>query len=386
MVAGSRVVYAYNAFYQGREELGPTSSWEVTWGNSLQRFFGPDLIRFNPDAYGYESHAQSDAALLELCRLHDVQLLVMISHKGFQWTREFISPPTLKALRDGGVRVISIWGDIQSLSERRALRALRPNVDLNICTASHGAAMRLAKSDPVLYSWVPISDERASRICDCGAYVSLAGSLKLNRQRTVDFLRARGIAVHAAGGEGAGALSREDYLTILAHPMTLGFANTGLEAVTNARTFEALRQGSVLLEAWGRETAKIFRPYEDYVPWHSHEDLARKISSLIERPDELARIGANGLASSSAVTAEALWTRALARLGFAAADTGLEFVHPVDWQAYRGPHRRIEMGAEKIMSSPSFEPTVSLVQRAKLRKTWAMNVARHRAKKVLARV
>ncbi|MDD2858539.1 MAG: glycosyltransferase [Candidatus Nanopelagicales bacterium] len=384
MIDGKRVVYAYNAFYQGREDFGPTSSWEITWGNSLEHFFGPELVRFNPDAFGPDSNAESDAALLELVREHDTELLVMISHVGAGWTRAFISKPTLAALRSQGIKVVSIWGDIQHASERVSVRALNPQVDLNVCTASSGAAARLAGDNPVLYSWVPISDAKVEP-CDCGAMVSLAGSLKLNRQRTVQYLQDHGVRVHAGGGEGTGALTREGYLRMLAHPMTLGFANTGFEAVTNARTFEALTQGAVLLEAWGTETAKILRPYDDYVPWHSHEDLLRKVTALTADPDELARISANGQQVVSRFTDDALWNRVLNRIGLGTGAGEFAFVHPVDWTTYQGRGRWAASLRDQALSEPRLDRSVTFTQRAWHKGIWELGKAKRLAKKVLQR-
>lgn len=380
MLEARQVLYAHNIYYQGREEWGPTSSWEVTWGDSLERFFGCDIVRFNPDLFGPASHADSDAAVLELVRAHETRLLVMISHIGMGWTREFISKPTLAEMRRQGIRVVSVWGDITHVAQRDALRRLSPEVDLNVCTATSGAANRLARRNPILYSWVPISDEPAERKCDCGALVSLAGSARKGRQQAVDFLRANGVEVHSSGGEGVGSLSRQDYLTMLAHPMTLGFSKNGSESVTNARTFEALTQGSVLLEGWGRETAKVLRPYDEYVPWHSFDDLLEQVNRLSVDVAERQRIAENGRHAVARFTHEALWTRVVARIGLGESDLGFDFVHPVDWSTYRGRMRRPAQVMDTWMSAPWFEPIVSTTQRVRERSRWASRVIKYRTR------
>ena len=49
MVFDGMVVFAFNLFYQGRQELGTTSSWETTWLGSIRNFFGDEVKIFNPD-------------------------------------------------------------------------------------------------------------------------------------------------------------------------------------------------------------------------------------------------------------------------------------------------------------------------------------------------
>lgn len=367
MLPGRQIVYVHNVYYQGRAEWGPTSNWEITWGTSLERYFGPEVLRFHPDIFGPNSHVESDEALLRLLLRREIKLVVMIAHVGAGWTREFIAKSTLARIHESGIAVVAIWGDITHASQRRELRALRPYVDLNICAVSNAAAKRLASSSPVLYSWVPMVDAAKRKSCDCGALVSFAGTVKGKRARTIEYLRRNGIAVHAAGGEGIGTLTRDEYFTMLGHPMTLGFSENGYESVVNARTFEALTQRTLLLQSWGRETAKVLAPYKEYVPWHSHRDLLSKVESFAALPGVRDEIATAGLDRVAALTNDRLWAQVLTRTGLGAGSQAddLSFVHPVDWTLYQGHFRWLARLVDQIMESPKSEPMIYSAQRAR---------------------
>jgi len=336
----SKVMYAFNRFYSGREEFGPTSGWELNWLKSLERYFGENLSTFNPDAYGPHESQASDQALSEAMRTTGARLLVMINHKGWAWTRDFISNETLRTLRREGVRIIAIWGDPQVPAQRRQLRSLRGTVDLNLCTGTQSVSARLAHRDPVMYAWVPVHDQRVRSHCDCGALVGFAGSLKGERAQVIHHLREQGIQVHSGGGEGVTALSRDEYLQIMAHPISLSFSQTDLETLANMRTFEVINQGVVLMEQWGRETAKLLTPYQEYVPWYDSADLIRQVRELSDDPARRRAIARAGLEASARFDNALLWDTALERIQQRDASS-LEPAYAIDWTRYRGPHPRI---------------------------------------------
>ena len=303
-----RTVFAWNLHYAGRQELGPTSTWELLWGRSLANANTTTLNNFNPDIYGAKSHIASDQAIVQLLREADADSLILIPYIGFMWRREFISVPVLREIRSSGVRVIAIWGDPVVPKQRRLMRRLASGVDLNVVTESTAAARRLSRNLNILYSWVPINDPLVVDHCDCGAMVSFAGSVRPERRKYIEALRNAGIDVHAAGGEGTGSLSRMDYLQTLAHPISLSFQDAGgFEPVMNARPYEIARQGVLLMEQWGPETARVFKPYSEYVPWKNVDDLISMTRYFIEHEDEREAIAARAQARVSTFTDESLW-------------------------------------------------------------------------------
>jgi hypothetical protein len=306
-------VFVFNGFYAGRRELGGTSSWELAWLASLQRFFGDDLVVFNPDLFGPEDHRASDEALSRLVDEVAPRCLFMIYNPGHAWKREFISRSALERIHAAGVLTGAIWGDIQLPGQRRLVRKLRGVVDVNICTASGAAAARFGSGLSTLYTWVPVSDPVVPVVdrCQCGVVMSYAGSLKGRRGATLRALREQRVAVHSGGGEAGKRLSREEFVHLLAHDVGLSFSGHAVESLVNARSFEIVNQGTLLLEEWGRETAKWFVPFEEYIPWFDERDLADKVRYFDRNRAEAMEIARNAQHKWSGLSDAALWARAI---------------------------------------------------------------------------
>ena len=356
MVFNGKVIFAFNLYYQGRQELGYTSSWETTWLGSIRNFFGDEIKVFNPDIYGPNSSSESDAALISLLNEFGAGLLLMVFHNGLNWNRSFISDGALRQIRKSGVRIVAIWGDLQHPLQRSLALSLRDMVDLNLATASESVVARLSRDLPLLCSWVPIIDSpiHSSELCNCGAQVSYAGGVKRNRLATVRYLEQRGINVHVGGGEGVKSLSRHEFLKVLAHPMTLSFANSGGEKVVNARVFEALGQRSLLLEEWGRETAKWFVPFVEYVPWRRESDLLAQILWLSENPSTIETIAGAGYEARKRLSNERLWLRVVDCLGDEVAEDVKKITYlrqDIRWGPYAPLPMRWEMFANRMAGS-----------------------------------
>ena len=356
MVFNGKVIFAFNLYYQGRQELGYTSSWETTWLGSIRNFFGDEIKVFNPDTYGPNSSSESDAALISLLNEFGASLLLMVFHNGLNWNRSFISDGALRQIRKSGVRIVAIWGDLQHPVQRSLALSLRDMVDLNLATASESVVARLSRDLPILYSWVPIIDSHihSSELCNCGAQVSFAGGVKGNRLDTIRYLEKRGVNVHVGGGEGVKSLSRHEFLKVLAHPMTLSFANSTGEKVVNARAFEALGQRSLLLEEWGRETAKWFVPFVEYVPWRRESDLLAQILWLGENPSTINTIAGAGYEARKRLSNERLWLRVINCLGNEVAEGVKEvtyFRQDIRWGPYVPLPKRWEMFANRMAGS-----------------------------------
>ncbi len=307
------VLYIYNRYYNGQKDLGPTSSWEVTWKVSIESYFQRDVHFFNPDRYGPDSSFESDAALLDLVNNISPRLIVMIYNNGANWSRDFIAIKTLSELQKLS-KILCIWGDIHGQPQRSLLRKISPCVDLNLCTASSAAVNRLGMGTKVQYVPVPVLDSKIEDFCDCGCQVSFAGQIKDKRKEIIDFLTKKGVLIHLGGGEGSSTLSRTQFLSILGHQMTISFRGSKLESLTNARTFEALTQKALLLEQWGTETCKLLEPYAEYVPWFNKRDLLRKINYYQRNPTAAKQISAKGNAKLKEFSNEVMWNSVLARL------------------------------------------------------------------------
>ena len=307
------VLYVYNAYYQGLEEYGPTSSWELTWKASVESYFGSKVHYFNPDKYGPESSTESDLVLLKLVDDLGPKLIVMIYHNGALWKRDFISTDALMKLHST-TKLVSIWGDIHHPDQRILIRKIAPFVHLNLCTASSAAVTRLNMGSNARYIPVPVLDTKVINLCGCNSKVSFAGGIKDKRKETIDFLKKNGISIHHGGGEGSKSLSRSDFLSLIGHEMSISFGGSKLVSLTNARTFEILTQESLLLEEWGTETCKLLEPFIDYVPWFTKHDLLRKIDFYQRNPISAKQIASNGNIKLKTFSNDKLWASVIEQI------------------------------------------------------------------------
>ena len=355
------VLFAYNGFYQGRKEIGPTSNWEVTWGLSVKSFFGDHVSIFNPDFFGPNSDIESDFELLRLIEEIQPKFLIMIYHNGHLWSRNFIALETLAKIKKKGISIISIWADLHIPEQRTLLRQLAPYTSLNLCSASESNAARLGMPDKVQYIWYPILEMQSisNKDCACGHMVSFAGSLKDKRAKTIRYLKRKRIQIHIGGGEGVGTLSRSEYLNLVGHPMTISFAGSIFESFTNLRTFEAISQKSLLLEKWGTETCKLLKPYVEYVPWFSKRDLRRKIQYYQNNPDELAKIAERGHLRFGELSNNNLWKMSLSRISGENIDSQLTTFR-MNLGGIPFIYRYISILLDAISRNPRFEPIFEL--------------------------
>ena len=302
------ILYVYNKFYQGNPNFGETSSWELIWRSFLTRVNLKPVIVFNPDEYGLDSTEKSDSALIDLINSNRISHIVMIYHIGIGWNRDFISDKTLNSIKQRGIKITAIWGDIQIPAQRKTVKKLSKQVDLNVMTASHAAFSRFGNKIDRYYSWVPLErDAKQRKKCECSASVSFAGAAKNDRAKFLNAIKESGIDVHVGGGEGKGTLTRDNYLTLIAHPISISFSGSRLEPLVNARTFEVISQGSLLMEQWGRETPKFLIPYVDYVPWFNRRDLVEKVRFYSDNPADAKKIALNGKKKFESLTDDRLW-------------------------------------------------------------------------------
>jgi len=94
-------------------------------------------------------------------------------------------------------------------------------------------------------------------------------------------------------------LSRDSYLTSLMQSSAcLGLSQRGLNHwILPARSFEALRVGTALIQQEGPNCSPgqtFLRPYDDYIPFSSLEELHEIFKTVLHDRDEIERIARNG--------------------------------------------------------------------------------------------
>lgn len=190
------------------------------------------------------------------------------------------------------IPVMAVWGDLVSPEQVRLSQKLESVVDFNIYTATSAALHGMKTAKPYVYSWVPkdsavFFNPKLKRDID----VSFVGTLRSQRKKVIDYLTKQGIKVLVRGGD----LSTKEYAEILQRSkISLNFSCSGWLPMVTARSFEITGCGAMLLEEAGPETAKLFIPGKNYVPWFSKKDLAGKIRCYLSHDQEREAIAESG--------------------------------------------------------------------------------------------
>jgi hypothetical protein len=94
-------------------------------------------------------------------------------------------------------------------------------------------------------------------------------------------------------------LSRNSYLaSLMQSSACLGLSQLGLNHwILPARSFEALRVGTALIQQEGPSCSPgqtFLRPFDDYIPFSSLEELQEIFKTILHDRDEIERIARNG--------------------------------------------------------------------------------------------
>lgn len=296
---------------------GP-AEWESNLFQSLKSTgLASKVTQFNFDDYWVKNCRRGDDELLELCLRETFSLVVLIIYREPGSHYGVLQHETLRILsKELKLPVVAIWGDIQQPVQAMLSQKLLPFVYLNACTASSSAVAQLSPRSKYLYYWVP-KDPRVfhnpGKKRDI--LISYIGSPKPERMVAVDYLKNAGINVYVSGGERVNHLNVFEYADILQRSkITVGFSRSAGYHVTNARVFEALLCGAMLLEEEGIETPQLFRPFIDYVPYTSLDDLVSKTTHYLSDEHARTTIAENGCGRCHIrYSARAFWESILQR-------------------------------------------------------------------------
>jgi hypothetical protein len=290
-----KILFIADKWCAGNYKFG-VSEWETNLWKSLKntRLISVEVFHF--DNYYLKHNKLGDQALInKINRLHpDIICLIIYKMPG----SDFNVPKweTLTKIRNFfKIPIFVIWGDLEITEQVKISEALLPYVTLNIATASSAAVKRINNSKYV-YMWVPkdskvFNNPMKTRDID----VSYLGSSKGERFQYIDYLIQQNIPVFYGGGEREKHLSTQEYAGILQRSkITLGFSRSNYSHVINARPFEAMNCGAMVLEQENFETPKLFVPFVDYVPYAGKKDLLRKIRYYLEHDKEREAIARNG--------------------------------------------------------------------------------------------
>jgi hypothetical protein len=255
------------------------------------------ISTFHFDEFYYLNAKSGDETLLTLLRKNKPTIICLVLYKMPGSDHTVPKLETIKTIAfELNIPIISIWGDLEIPEQIKISKSLNKYIQINCATASSAAVKRLSKENKYYYSWVP-KDERIfnnpNLIRDIN--VSYVGSLKNNRLSVISFLQKRGIDVSFGGGERTGHLTTDEYAEIFKRSkITISFSRASYSHVINARPFEAMACGAMLLEQENFETPKLFIPYIDYVPYSSKEDLYNKIVYYLNNDEQREKIANSG--------------------------------------------------------------------------------------------
>ena len=309
-------------WYRGASKESGLSEWEGGIWQSLESTHICDVARFHFDRYWWEvgQHKLGTAswwadtafkAAFDDLKPDFVVIVMYKAPSGADPT--VISLSSLEHIKQADVPIIAIWGDVESLEQQWLARSLEPWITKNISTASKEIAenmgykyMHVPKNPKVFYS-----DDRV-RDLDV-VFSGSFGAGREDRQRAIKYLLDNGVKIIYGGSECGDHFPVMEYADRYRQAkIALSFSTACGKNVVNARSFEVMTCGAMLLEKEGDELKKLYTPNVDYVPWTDEVDLLNKVRYYLEHEDERKKIADSGHKKTIELySAKTFWDSAL---------------------------------------------------------------------------
>jgi hypothetical protein len=285
------VLFVTEKWYDGTPDGGPTNSVHNLFG-SLEASGLSTQDTCHPDEYRLQNKRPFDTALLLKCIKSSVDLIVLT----WPGTPEL---KTLKFIKERlQIPMVAIWWD--SVNHMEEAESFLPFVVVNVTIDS--ATSHIGKTrqpEKYLPMWAP-QDSRIywnpglQRDIDVSFTGTMAGHP--DRIAGISALRSNGIEVYQTGGQNECRLSVDEYARMhMRSKIALNFCyHPNGVAQVKGRVFEVLLCGTMLLEAENVETARLFEPMIDYVPFSDEKDLVDKVRYYLDHDAEREEIAANG--------------------------------------------------------------------------------------------
>lgn len=302
-------LFVGDLFCAGNINMGK-SEWEGNLWASLESTGLVGVARFHLDKYYYHTGERGDTALLEAIERIKPDFVILVIYKEPGIDPTVISLPTIAAIT---VPIISIWGDLEAEEQQALAKGLQPFLSKTIATASKSVADRFGYTylhvpkDPRIFN--NPNKERDLDIVFSGSY----GYGREERQESILHLLNHGIKLIHGGSEGGDHFTTEEYADRYKRAkLALSFSVARGMNVVNARPFEAMLCGAMLLEQESLELAKLYTPFVDYVPWTDKEDLLKKVQYYLEHDDERQKIADAGCKKTHELySAKTFWEKVL---------------------------------------------------------------------------
>lgn len=296
-----KILFVGDKWCAGNQKFG-IAEWENNLYTSLLETGLAQADTFHFDEYFINNQKVADEAFVEKIKEYQPDFICSILYK---MPGSDINVPTWetfsKIKNDFKIPIVAIWGDLENAKQVKISKALDPYITLHLATAALSAVKKMGNPEKYVYMWVPknpkiFNDPFKKRDIP----FSYVGTPKLGRLKIVNHLNVNGISIEHEGGERERHLTTEEYADKFQRSkITLSFARASDSHVINARPFEAMLCGAMVLEEASIEAPRLYTPFVDYVPFFNKKDLLKKTNYYLENDVEREKIAQNGFKKTS---------------------------------------------------------------------------------------
>lgn len=307
------VLFIGDFYCAGNPAMGK-SEWEGNLWASLESTGLADVARFHMDKYYYHTGRRGDEALLERIEELKPDKIVLVLYKPVGSDPTVISETTLDAMSQSAPQLITIWGDLEAEEQRHLAIQIERYCSKVIGTANKEVVESLGykymhvPKDPRVFHGQDIL-RRHIDVVFSGSF----GAGREERREVLQYLVDNGVNLVAGGSEGGDHFTTEEYADRYRFSkIAISFSQARGMNVVNARPFEVMSCGAMLLEQKSPELAKLYKEGEDYGVWITKVDLLEKIRYYLEHDEERIEMAVKGQQKTERLySAKTFWEEAL---------------------------------------------------------------------------
>ena len=291
-----KILFICDKWVNGLKKYG-LSEWDAGMQSSLESTGLAEADVFHLDDYYIQNGKKGDEALLQKIATYKPNMIYLITNKLPGTSTKVPDWSTFETIKNEfKIPLIALFGDLPTTEQVKISLAILPYAKLVVATAITAAFARINRPNKYLYMWVPrdpriFNNPNKERNIDVGYF----GSPRKDRMPHIWYLIKHNIKVIHGGGEGNEHLTVEQYADRYQRSkIVLSFARSRVSHVINARPFEVMPCGAMLLEQESFETMKLYIPYVDYVPYTSKRDMLKKAKYYLAHDEEREKIALSG--------------------------------------------------------------------------------------------
>lgn len=304
------VVMFVGDYYCAANPAMGISEWETNLWKSLESTGLVDVCRFHMDKYYFYTATRGDETLIERIAKIKPDYVVLVVYKPLGSDPTVLTEDTLKAIN---VPLVTIWGDLEASEQVELAKTVDPYCVKVIGTANKSVVEELGYTymhvpkDPTIFN-----DPHLERDIDV-VFSGSFGHGRPERSEVLQHLLNNGVNLIFGGSEGGDHFTTEEYaMRYKRAKIAISFSQARGMNVVNARPFEAMNCGTMLLEQESPELAKLYKEGEEYVSWKDKDDLLWKIRYYLEHEDERRKVANDGyVKTKSKYSADSFWKKTL---------------------------------------------------------------------------